>query len=280
MKRLSLLSGSLLASMAMIGITPTQANESGNAAKKAVPLDDDAYRSLVRQLTDLIPKSIVGPSTYGIPSGFGLGRGQAYASGSITNHRTEDAEAASEEFDGSYAFGVGLSDPNDVIGFDINLGILSSTPGDQTEAGNFSLKAHKQGPNQYGMFGLSAGANNVAPWGDPEAIKTSYYIAASQITRQTYTTLVKPDIMISGGISDGAKNGGRETGAYLGIGAKYTGSSSVSIGWSGDEIVTGVSMQPILTAPVIVSAGIADVANQNDDRRLLLSVTYAIGDLF
>ena len=264
----------------MIGISPAFANESDNTSPKPITLGDDEYRSLVRQLTDLIPRSIVGPSTYGIPSGFGLGRGQAYISGSITNNRTEDSEAATEKFDGSYAFGVGLSDPNDIVGFDINLGILSSTPGDQTEAGNFSVKTHKQGPNQYGMFGLSAGANNVAPWGDPEAIKTSYYIAASQITRQTYTTLVKPDIMISGGISDGAKNGGRDPGAYLGIGAKYTSSTSVSIGWSGDEIVTGVSLQPVLTAPVIVSAGIADVVNQNDDRRFLLSVTYAIGDLF
>ena len=243
-------------------------------------LTDESYQSLITQLTNLIPKSIVGPSTYGIPSGFGLGKGQGYVSGSITNHRTEDQEAASEEFDGSYALGIGLSDPNQRLGVDVNLGILSSTPGDQTEAGNFSIKVHKQGPNPYGLFALSAGANNVAPWGDPEAIKTSYYVAASQMMRQTYTTAVLPDIMISGGVSDGAKNGGRDPGVYLGIGAKYTGKTSVSVGWAGDEIITGLSFQPTLTQPIIVSAGLADAINQNDDRRLLLSVTYAIDGLF
>jgi len=250
------------------------------ASEPPQTMSDSEYQRIITQLQGLIPRSIVGPSTYGIPSGFGLSRGQGYVSGSITNHRTEDAEALSEEFDGSYAFGVGISDPNDMAGFDINLGILSSTPGDQTEAGNWGFKAHKQGQNPYGLFGLSVGANNVAPWGDPEAIKTSYYIAVSQITQQTYTTLVRPDIMISAGVSNGAKNGGRSPGAYLGVGAKYTGTSSVSVGWSGDEIVTGLSFQPLLNVPAVVSAGVADLANQNDDRRLLLSVTYALSDLF
>ena len=258
-----------------LGAGQVHANET-----PAQAMSDAEYQRIVEQLRGLIPRSIVGPSTYGIPSGFGLGRGQGYVSGSITNHRTEDAEAASEEFDGSYAFGVGLSDPNDTVGLDVNLGILSSTPGDQTEAGNWGFKAHKQGQNPYGLFGLSVGANNVAPWGDPQAIKTSYYVAVSQITQQTYTTLVKPDIMISAGLSDGARKGGRSPGAYLGIGAKYTGTSSVSVGWSGDEIVTGVSFQPLLTVPAVVSAGVADVANQNDDRRVLLSVTYALSELF
>lgn len=243
-------------------------------------LTDESYKMLISKLTSLIPRSIVGPAIYGIPSGFGLGRGQGYASGSITNHRTEDSEAKNEEFDGSYAFGIGLSDPIQALGIDVNLGILSSTPGNQTETGNYSLKVHKQVPSPYGPFAIAVGANNVAPWGDPERIKTSYYFAASQIIHQTYTTLVLPDIMISAGMSDGASNGGREAGAYLGIAAKYTSTSSVSVSWSGDEIISGVTFQPRLGKPVMVSAGVGDIFNQNDDQRILLSVTYALNNLF
>lgn len=235
---------------------------------------------LIRDLKNLIPRSIVGPSTYGIPSGFGLSRGQGYIAGSITNHRTEDSEAASEQFDGSYAFGIGLLNPRSHLGVDATLGILSSTPGDQDEAGNFSFKLHKQLINKHGPYGVAIGANNVAPWGDPEAIKTSYYVAVSQLLTQTRTTLVKPDLMLSAGFSDGAKNGGRDTGLYFGIGAKFSETGSISGSWSGDEFVTGLSFQPQLNRPIIISTGIADLTDQNDDRRILVSVTYALTNLF
>jgi len=225
-------------------------------------------------LDSLIPRSAVGASTYGIPSGYGLNHGQAYLSGSVTNKRQLADERAGENIDGSYAFGVGFGDPNSSVGVESNLGILSSTPGDQDEAGNLGFKIHKRLNSGLGPVGVSAGASNVMPWGDPEAVKTSYYASASLITTQTQLPNLRPDLMITGGGSTGARNYGQDPGIFLGIGGKLADTASISISWSGDELVAGSTFQPDLRYPVMLSAGIGDITKANDAQRLLFSISY------
>jgi hypothetical protein len=225
-------------------------------------------------LDSLIPRSSVGASTYGIPSGYGLNHGQAYLSGSVTNKRQLADERSGERIDGSYAFGVGFGDPNNGVGIESNVGILSSTPGDQDEAGNLGFKIHKRLDSELGPVGVSAGASNVMPWGDPEAIKTSYYASASLITTQTRFPNLRPDLMITGGASTGARNYGQDPGVFIGIGGKLADTASLSVSWSGDELVAGSTFQPDLRYPVMLSAGIADITKANDAQRLLFSISY------
>lgn len=226
-------------------------------------------------LDSMVPRSAVGPSTFGIPSGYGLNGGQGYVAVSITNNRQLEDERGSQPIDGSYALGIGLGDASTGVGFESNLGILSSTPGDQTEAGNLGFKFHKRAVYQEMPIGISLGAANVAPWGDPSAIKTSVYTAASVITSQTMIPSLKPDLMITGGLSSGARNYGQDPGVFFGIGGKYAETASMSVSWAGDELVAGTTFQPTLQYPVMISAGIADITKANDAQRLLLSVSYS-----
>lgn len=230
---------------------------------------------VLRVLDSMVPRSAVGPSTFGIPSGFGLNHGQAYAAVAITNNRQLEDERSGQPIDGSYAFGIGMGNASDGLGFEANLGILSSTPGDQTEAGNLGFKLHKRIIYDEKNVGLSVGASNVAPWGDPSAIKTAFYSAASLVTTQTVIPTLKPDVMITGGISSGARNYGQDPGAFIGIGGKYADTASISISWAGDELVAGTTFQPDLRYPVMVSAGLADITKANDTQRLLFSVSYS-----
>lgn len=216
----------------------------------------------------------MGASTYGIPSGYGLNHGQAYVAGSITNRRQLADERSGERVDGSYALGVGYGDPTESVGIESNLGILSSTPGDQDEAGNLGFKIHKRLTSANGPVGISAGASNVMPWGDPEAVKASYYASASLITTQTIFPNLRPDVMVTGGASTGAKNYGQDPGVFLGIGGKLADTASISVSWSGDELIAGSTFQPDLRYPVMFSAGVGDITNANDAQRLLFSVSY------
>ena len=238
----------------------------------SVPLKPEDVLSL---LDSMIPRSAVGPSTYGIPSGYGLNHGQGYLAGSVTNRRQLADERAGEPIDGSYAAGIGLGDPIGAVGIEANLGILSSTPGDQDEAGNLGIKAHRRFDSKSGPVGVSVGAANVMPWGDPTAVKTSYYASASLITTQTAVPTMRPDLMVTGGVSTGARNYGQDPGVFLGVGGKFADTVSGSVAWSGDEIVVGTTFQPDLRYPVMMSAGVADLMNNNDAQRLLFSVSYA-----
>ena len=226
-------------------------------------------------LDSMVPRSAVGPSTFGIPSGFGLNGGQGYVAVSLTNNRQLEDERTSQPIDGSYALGVGLGNASTGVGFESNLGILSSTPGYQTEACNLGFKVHKRTSYRSMPLGVSLGAANVAPWGDPSDIKTSFYTAVSVITSQTIIPTLKPDLMITGGFSSGAKNYGQDSGVFFGIGGKYSEVASMSLAWAGDELVAGTTFQPNLKHPVMVSAGIADITKANDAQRLLLSISYS-----
>jgi len=236
---------------------------------------DLSPQDVLNILDSMVPRSAVGPSTFGIPSGYGLNGGQGYVAVAITNNRQLEDERDSQPIDGSYALGIGLGDASTGIGFESNLGILSSTPGDQTEAGNLGFKLHKRTAYQEMPIGISLGASNVAPWGDPSEIKTSFYTAASMITSQTLIPTLKPDLMITGGLSSGARNYGQDPGVFIGIGGKYAETASMSVSWAGDELVAGTTFQPALKYPVMVSAGIGDITKSNDAQRLLLSISYS-----
>jgi len=230
---------------------------------------------VISLLQYMVPRSAVGPSTFGIFSGYGLNHGQAFLSGSITNKRQLEGERSGERIDGSYAAGIGIGDPINSFGFEAHLGILSSTPGDHTEAGNLGFKIHRRTETKSGPLGFAVGASNVAPWGDPTAIKTSYYGAASLLTTQSVIPKLKPDIMLTGGVSTGARNAGQDPGVFLGIGGKINDTSSFSASWSGDEFIVGATTQPDLRIPIMVSAGIADVNDSNNAQRLILSFSYS-----
>ena len=232
-------------------------------------------QDVLKILDSMIPRSAVGPSTFGIPSGFGLNSGQGYVAASITNNRQLEDERTSQPIDGSYALGVGLGDASTRVGFESNLGILSSTPGDHTEAGNLGFKVHKRTSYRSMPLGVSVGASNVSPWGDPSEIKTSFYAAVSLITVQTIIPTANPDLMITGGFSSGARNYGQDSGVFFGIGGKYSEVGSISVSWAGDELVAGTTFQPNLKYPVMVSAGIADITKANDAQRLLLAISYS-----
>lgn len=209
----------------------------------------------------------VGPSVFGISSGFGMSWGTAYLAASITDRR----ERNQNEVDASYAMGLGLLPNNWWIGTDLHIGILSATPGDQDEAGNLGYKVHTRWNTEGASIGLAVGAGNVMPWGDPEAVKTHHYGVVSIASQATSR---HAGYVASLGYSNGISDNGTRAAAFAGLGWTMGKRASGSIAWAGDEWLIGGTVKPLTQLPVFVSLGLGDVDNRIDGQRVMMTFSY------
>jgi len=132
-----------------------------------------------RTLSVKLAEFVVAPSaSISTPIGFGANFGQIFG-GFGFQSRTRFTNQA----DGGLALGVGLGEPQKIVGLDVTLAILSLF-GDNAGRGSFSFKIHRSLPEG---FAVALGFENAIRWGGTDA-GSSIYGVVSKFFQFTETT--------------------------------------------------------------------------------------------
>lgn len=159
-------------------------------AQASTPVDTNVSPELQRLRQEFLieePKTlsaklaefVVAPSaSISIPIGFGANFGQIFG-GFAFQSRTRFTNQA----DGGLALGVGVGEPQKIVGLDVTMAILSLF-GDNAGRGSFSFKIHRSLPEG---FAIALGFENAINWGGTDA-GSSIYGVVSKFFQFTETT--------------------------------------------------------------------------------------------
>jgi hypothetical protein len=237
----------------------------------------DNYQSLLKKLTLSTPRPVVG----GIASGFGAGKGTAYASVSYSDYDLQ-TEVDGDD-DGSIMFGMGFGDPANAIGSEVTVGITSVSTGlwgdgKFADEGNISAKIHKHVTPQFGgIASISLGASNITGWGATTENPTNYFAAYSeQLTFGQYGEYgLAYTLGYGSGVSDMETSGD----LFFGIGVGYDNYSG-SVSLTGDETTLSLTYFVPQFNGFAVSVSRADAFNAINSERTIITLGYSlkIGD--
>ncbi len=135
-------------------------------------------------LSAKLAEVVVAPSaSISTPIGFGANFGQIFG-GFAFQSRTRFTNQA----DGGLALGVGLGEPQKIVGLDVTMAILSLF-GDNAGRGSFSFKIHRSLPEG---FAVALGFENAINWGGTDAGSSIYGVVSKffQFTETTKEPLV------------------------------------------------------------------------------------------
>lgn len=202
--------------------------------------------------------ALTAPTAFGAEWGdvfFGLGGN--YDSGSI---------------DGSGYIGFGAGNASELVGLEANMNFISASD-DFFEALSFNFKLHR-------MLGektaIAIGTEHTARHGDTVFPDESYqYVSVSHVVSLNTDTpdqLMSVPITIGVGngrfnqIDEPARNGYEDTvSGFASIGFIPHPQISFLAEWVGHQFNAGASFVPFERWPVVVTAGLLDLAEQNDD---------------
>lgn len=210
----------------------------------------------------------------GVASAPTLPKGAAFASVSGTDSR--DGKGG---IDGSLAFGLGFGDANKAIGAQIVASITSADPKDFGDSGSFSLKVSRVLPEALGRGTIGVTVDNLAPWGDVvgEDVKTSVaWTTAKQFSLANGKRM--PVIFNLGMASETDHNDSWTPFAAVGLGISDT--VTLTMAHNGDYAIFGASARLPWIENLSVSASLLDAFDQRDERRMTLTVSYAVNNLF
>jgi hypothetical protein len=230
------------------------------------------------------------PATLGVASGFGLERGTIVVGAAATNARDRGKGGNP---DGSFALGIGLSDPRDKVGIDF---VLSSTSvGDPRDGlqgilgeggflaeGSLALKFSREleivGTDT--RFSVAVGAANLLPWGSAEEVGVNYFIVGTALTNLHLLDGPAFPVNLTLGVGSAVSGVERDPGLFAGIGMGVTERMAMSVGWLGDEWIVGATIYPLSSGRMQISIAAGDVTQQNSEGRILLTMGYSWGGVF
>lgn len=211
----------------------------------------------------------------GIPSGTVAPHGTVFGSLALTDRR---AGAALRDNDGSLALGFGLGSAEDGIGVQVTASIasLSRNFGD---AGSFSVKASRRiGTGQWTTY-LGVSADYLAPWGAVKGQKTSLTAAITSFTSVRIGQDSYPLMLTFGGGSH-IRNGDKDPGIFAGVGLGLTPNLAVSAAWTGEALDLGLGVKAPGVEGLSFTFAVNDVTDRKSSRRVTLSATWAVANLF
>lgn len=202
------------------------------------------------------PKSSPG-SAVTIPSGFGAGQGQAFAS--IGGTRTND------EFDGSAGFGFGLGNASETVAVELSANIISLTDNGNgsgfAEQGSTSIKLSRMVTP---TSSVSIGAENATTWGitgtDP-----NFYIAYSHIQTLSSDPFNPMPLSLTIGagnerfteMSNGKRSDG--LGVFAGVSLAFHRQAGAILDYNGNYMNFGLSLVPLPQYPVSLTLSMTNI---------------------
>lgn len=234
------------------------------------------YKDYIRALKILqepSPRAVVSS----VASGFGASSNSGYVALSYSDRDLQTNEMGDD--DGSIILGIGLGDPKENYGYEIALGITSvSTPwwgdGRFADEGNINLKAHKEiSPLMYGeAASIAVGASNIIGWGDTIEIPTNYYMAYSE--KLSFGKFDHYGTSISFGYGTSVSDGETAGDFFGGFGIARS-NYNASLSFIGNEAHVSATWYVPRISGLAITFTRADVWNQENTRRNILSVGYA-----
>ncbi|MFN7557349.1 hypothetical protein [Microcystis sp.] len=254
-------------------------------AQASTPVDTNVSPELQRLRQEFLieePKTlsvklaefVVAPSaSISIPIGFGANFGQIFG-GFAFQSRTRFTNQA----DGGLALGVGLGEPQKIVGLDVTMAILSLF-GDNAGRGSFSFKIHRSLPEG---FAVALGFENAIRWGGTDAGSSIYGVVSKffQFTETTEEPLSQLTLSLGVGggrfRSEGAiEDGVNSLGVFASAGLRIVEPVSAIVEWSGQDLNAGISLMPFPKVPLTINLAGADLTgNAGDGARFVMSIGY------
>jgi hypothetical protein len=227
-----------------------------------------------RTLSAKLAEFVVAPSaSISTPIGFGANFGQIFG-GFGFQSRTRFTNQA----DGGLALGVGLGEPQKIVGLDVTLAILSLF-GDNAGRGSFSFKIHRSLPEG---FAVALGFENAIRWGETDAGSSIYGVVSkffqfTETTEEPFSQLTL-SLGVGGGRfrSEGAiEDGVNSLGVFASAGLRIVEPVSAIVEWSGQDLNAGISLIPFPKVPLTINLAGADLTgNAGDGARFVMSIGY------
>ncbi|CCI23357.1 hypothetical protein [Microcystis aeruginosa] len=254
-------------------------------AQASTPVDTNVSPELQRLRQEFLieePKTlsvklaefVVAPSaSISIPIGFGANFGQIFG-GFAFQSRTRFTNQA----DGGLALGVGLGEPQKIVGLDVTMAILSLF-GDNAGRGSFSFKIHRSLPEG---FAVALGFENAINWGGTDAGSSIYGVVSkffqfTETTKEPFSQLTL-SLGVGGGRfrSEGAiEDGVNSLGVFASAGLRIVEPVSAIVEWSGQDLNAGISLIPFQNIPLTVNLAGADLTgNAGNGARFVMSIGY------
>ena len=181
--------------------------------------------------------------------------------------------------DGSMALGFGLGSAEDNVGLQFTSHITSLTD-NFGDSGYFELKASRRviagdTPTYVGLSVTGGG------FGDASIRDTTASVAVTSL-RQFQFSPTGPSypIMFTLGAGTHERNNETDPGVFGGVGIGVNENFGVSASWSGEYLNLGTAFRFENSENFGVSATLFDAFDQEDSRRLGLTFTYFLKDLF
>ncbi len=225
-------------------------------------------------LSAKLAEVVVAPSaSISTPIGFGANFGQIFG-GFAFQSRTRFTNQA----DGGLALGVGLGEPQKIVGLDVTMAILSLF-GDNAGRGSFSFKIHRSLPEG---FAVALGFENAINWGGTDAGSSIYGVVSkffqfTETTKEPFSQLTL-SLGVGGGRfrSEGAiEDGVNSLGVFASAGLRIVEPVSAIVEWSGQDLNAGISLIPFPKVPLTVNLAGADLTgNAGNGARFVMSIGY------
>lgn len=225
-------------------------------------------------LSAKLAEVVVAPSaSISTPIGFGANFGQIFG-GFAFQSRTRFTNQA----DGGLALGVGLGEPQKIVGLDVTMAILSLF-GDNAGRGSFSFKIHRSLPEG---FAVALGFENAINWGGTDAGSSIYGVVSkffqfTETTAEPFSQLTL-SLGVGGGRfrSEGAiEDGVNSLGVFASAGLRIVEPVSAIVEWSGQDLNAGISLIPFPKVPLTINLAGADLTgNAGDGARFVMSIGY------
>ena len=254
-------------------------------AQASTPVDTNVSPELQRLRQEFLieePKTlsaklaefVVAPSgSISTPIGFGANFGQIFG-GFAFQSRTRFTNQA----DGGLALGVGVGEPQKIVGLDVTMAILSLF-GDNAGRGSFSFKIHRSLPEG---FAIALGFENAINWGGTDAGSSIYGVVSkffqfTETTKEPFSQLTL-SLGVGGGRfrSEGAiEDGVNSLGVFASAGLRIVEPVSAIVEWSGQDLNAGISLIPFQNIPLTVNLAGADLTgNAGNGARFVMSIGY------
>ncbi len=184
-----------------------------------------------------------------------------------------------DESDGSSGLVVSFGDSRSAVGLDVGVGFLDLS--DFGDRGSFSLKVHRQLPQE---FAVAVGLENALIWGFSDSDTSVYGVVSKRFRLQESSQDPFSRLNLSVGIGNGrfrseddVQNDEGSVGLFGSVAIQVISPVSVFTEWTGQDLNVGMSVLPFRDLSLVITPTLSDITGTaGDGTRFTLGVGYGL----